>query len=93
MNPQQELTVTRMVIGALRGLIESLQTQAEALEPRATAYQRIASDARSIRMIRDIAIANGFDPEWAEQRYLRHLNRGYLEQKAFDEVVAELEAG
>ena len=92
MNPQQELTLTKMLIGALGGLIESLQIQLEGLQPRAVAYQRTASDARTIPMLRDIAIANGFDPEWAEQRYWRHLNFGHSEQEAFDEVVAELEA-
>lgn len=92
MNPQQELTLTKMLIGALGGLIESLQIQAEGLQPRAIAYQRTASDARAIPRLRDIAIANGFDPEWAEQRYWRRLNIGYTGQEALDEVVAELEA-
>lgn len=92
MNPQQELTLTKMLIGALQGLIESVQIQADGLQPRAIAYQRTASDARAISMLRDLAIANGFNPEWAEQRYWRHLNLGQSEQEAFDEVVSEVEA-
>lgn len=91
MNPQQELTLTKVLIGALRGWIESLQIQAEELQPRAIAFQRTALDARAIQMLRDIAIANGFNPEWVEQRYWLHINKGYSEQAAFDEVVAELE--
>lgn len=92
MNPQQEFTLTKMLIGALGGLIEALQIQAEGLQPRAAAYQWTASDARAIRMLRDIATANGFNPEWAEQRYCRHLDMGRIDQEAFDEVIAELEA-
>lgn len=92
MNPQQELTLTKVVIGALRGLIDALQGQEAELQPRAIAFQRTALDARAIHMLRDIAIANGSKPDWAERRYWLYIDAGYVEQAAFDEVCAELES-
>jgi hypothetical protein len=92
MNLRQELTLIKVLIGALGGLLESLQSQASELQPRAIAYQRTALDARAIQMLRDMAVPNGFNPAWAEQRYWSHIDVGYSEQAALDEVAAELEA-
>ena len=92
MNPQQELTLTNILIGALRGWIESLQNQAAELQPRATAYYRTALDARAIPKLRSIAAANDLNPDRAENRYWHCIERGYSEQLAFDEAVAELHA-
>lgn len=92
MTPQQEFTLTNILIGALRGWIESLQSQSQELQPRAAAYYRTDLDARAVPKLRNIATANGSNPDWAESRYFHNIGRGYSEHLAFDDVVAELDA-
>jgi hypothetical protein len=95
MNPQQEFTITKtltgMLTGMLNGLLEALKVQEAELRPRAIAYQRTALDARALNTLRNVAVANGRDPGWTEQRYWLYIEAGYPVQAAFDEVCAQLE--
>jgi uncharacterized protein (DUF2336 family) len=91
MNPQQEYTLKATVIGALRGLVDALETQQAPLLPRAVAYQDTAVDLRATQDLRQIAADYGVSPEAAEQRYWKYVEAGWREHEAFNEVLAELD--
>lgn len=91
MNPQQEYTLKATVIGALRGLVDALETQQAPLLPRAVAYQVTAVDLRATQKLRQIAAECGVSPQAAEQRYWEYVDAGWDGYKAFNEVLAELD--
>lgn len=91
MSPDHEYTLREVVIGVLRRLADTLETQQAPLLPRAMAYQSAAIDIRAKQRLRQIADQRGASAEVAERRYGELVNAGWHGYDAFREVRAALD--